>query len=360
MRTAKITALREQTIIIEDCTAEIKALLSKSVFGGVGYFGFIAAADSIIQEAINEIEDEELKESAERSLKTFARKEFSRLRASLLTLPWFSYSALYCVKQIYNSTTAKAKQKAFNELAQIVPELADEKPIFSDEPGIEPPTRWGLPLNQFMDDYMKKIDSVSKMLAEDSVMAETGLPLRLKAELYLRQKWHEEQLEDLKNKKVNFVWTSSHVNCSPRCQSWQGKLYSLNHTKGKIGNISYRPLEDATDIYTTTKSGKRYKNGIISGFGCRHYLIPFEKNGERPTQFSDKQIDKYWEIDKTQRAMERKIYHLRESYYAYRGQNDKLARQFYREAVKARNEYIAFCKKNNVAYYPSRMQVKPS
>lgn len=351
--------LREQTIIIEDCTAELKAMLSKAVFSTTALNSFLEKAYRLIDERLSEMTDEDLKKSAEETLKHFARKEFGRLRANLMAKQGFNFIALALVMKIWNSDSANDKQAAFEKLQAIEPSLARLPPT-QFEQGRGNSRRWGLPLNEYMDTYMERVNSTCRMLANDVAKDSDGLSLRLKSELYVRYKWQQDNLDRLKASGQKLVWISSHVNCSERCQDYQGRLYSMDGTSGRTEDgHSYVPLEVATDRYYTTKKGRVWKNGTLTGFGCRHYTIPYEPHGVTPETFDDSEIEEALAIEKEQRRLEREVYHAREDYYSYRGNNTVLAMKYYRKAMIKRKEYIKFCTDNKVAWYPSRIQVNP-
>ncbi len=352
-------SLREQTIIIEDCTAELKALLSKSVFNATPFENYLSKAKELIENRLKEISEPELKQSAEETLKRFARREFGRLRANLMAKPGFNFVALALVKKIWNSEGARDKQRAFEQLQSFEPSLAKLPPI-QFESGTGNSRRWGLPLNEYMNTYMERVNSTCRMLANDVAKDSDGLGLRLKSELYVRHRWQQDNLDRLKASGAKLVWISSHVNCSERCQAYQGRLYSTDGSSGTTEDgHSYVPLEMATDRYSTTKKGRSYKNGTLTGFNCRHYTIPYEPKGVTPETFDDSEVEKAREIEKEQRRLERETYKLREHYYSYKDINKVIASKYYRAAAEKKKEYIQFCKDNEIAWYPSRIQVKP-
>ncbi len=352
-------SLREQTIIIEDCSAELKALLSKAVFNATPFENYLKKADEFIAGHLSEITEYELKKSAEEALKRFARREFGRLRANLMANPGFNFVALALVKKIWNSEGARDKQRAFEQLQSFEPSLARLPPI-QFESGTGNSRRWGLPLNEYMKTYMERVNSTCNMLAKDVAKDSDGLGLRLKSELYVRHRWQQDNLDRLKESGARLVWISSHVNCSERCQPYQGKLYSTDGTSGTTEDgHSYVPLETATDRYAMTKGGKTYKNGTLTGFGCRHYTITYTPRGVTPEVFDDSEVEKARAIEKEQRRLEREIYHARENYYAWRGNNNETAKKFYRRAAEKKKEYIEFCQQNEIAWYPSRIKVNP-
>ena len=350
--------LREQTIIIEDTTAELKRLLNQAVFGGMLEAEFIKKADKLILDSTDEMKDDTLKANARAILRRFARTQFKKLRAILIgNRAGFSFAALALVKRIYNAESAKDKETAYRALQRIEPQFADVQMTF--EPGRAGTWRWATPLRMYSEDYMNAVDRAAEMLANDSPKDIDGLPLRLKSEMYVRYQWQQENMRELRESGVKLVWISSHENCSKRCQAYQGRLYSMDGTSGVRGNTRYVPIEEATDRYYTTKAGVTYKNGTLSGFNCRHYTIPYTEDGERPPKLTDERIEKARAIEQEQRRLERRVYHLREKYYAFKDQNEKRALNYYRQAAQAKRDYVCFCRENEVAWYPSRIRVNP-
>ena len=131
-------------------------------------------------------------------------------------------------------------------------------------------------------------------------------------------------------------------------------MYSLDGSSGKIDGYEYRPLKDVTEVYYTTKAGKTYRNGIIYGYNCRHYLIPYNK-GNKPIEVPADIVEQQRKINNTQRAMERRVRELRELAATTPIKEDRIKAR--KEAVKSYKEYKDYCRDYNVAYYPSRVQV---
>lgn len=100
-----------------------------------------------------------------------------------------------------------------------------------------------------------------------------------------------------------------------------------------------------------------YKNGTLSGFGCRHFTIPYKPKGETPLTYDSSEIEKARKIEEEQRRLEREVYHARENYYSYKGNDNVRARTWYRKAAEAKQTYIDFCNKHEVAWYPDRIKV---
>ena len=95
-------------------------------------------------------------------------------------------------------------------------------------------------------------------------------------------------------------------------QSLQGRLWSLfkgtvefnGKTYGEYGTIDgikYEPIENAL------KGPLGDGNGIISGYNCRHRLIAYVPGSKPPTDFTEAEIKREYEIDKQQRSYENRI-----------------------------------------------------
>ena len=219
---------------------------------------------------------------------------------------------------------------------------------------------YGVPLKEFTEDVRKRVqatvDNLIKQTAKDPDDISGRNSLRNKAEMQVRYEKHLTDITDLKASGVKLVICSTHTDCSERCRPWQGKVYSLDGTSGTTDDgRSYQPLENATDVYYTTKSGKTYKNGLL-GFNCRHYLVEYE-NGLRFGKQSEAEERKEYAVTERQREYERDIRRYKVEALEKRV-NDE---QGYKTAVAAykrlTNEYIEFSKAHGRAYYKSRIRI---
>lgn len=219
---------------------------------------------------------------------------------------------------------------------------------------------YGVPLKEFTEDVRKRVqatvDNLIKQTAKDPDDISGRNSLRNKAEMQVRYEKHLTDITDLKASGAKLVICSAHTDCSERCRPWQGKVYSLDGTSGTTDDgRSYQPLENATDVYYTTKSGKTYKNGLL-GFNCRHYLVEYE-NGLRFGKQSEAEERKEYAVTERQREYERDIRRYKVEAIEKRG-NDE---QGYKTAVAAykrlTNEYIEFSKAHGRAYYKSRIRI---
>ena len=180
--------------------------------------------------------------------------------------------------------------------------------------------------------------------------------LRNRAEMEVRYDDHLRQIEDFRAKGTKLVIASTHADCSDRCRPWQGRVYSLDGTSGTAPDgRKYVPLEDATDIFYTTKAGKVYKNGLL-GFNCRHFLVEYQPFLRFPRPSAEKQREEY-KITLTQRSMERDVRRLRVEADTWRGIDADRARKATKKATEAYRRYRDFSKAHDRAYYPSRVQI---
>ena len=178
----------------------------------------------------------------------------------------------------------------------------------------------------------------------------------------------EETNEKLYESGVDLVWIDTHANCSERCQPWKGKLYSISGKSGVIDGISYQPLSNATDRCDTTKSGKTYINGTLTGFNCRHTTTPYKK-GSKPSHIPADVIERQRAIETKQREMERTIRKYEAETLGWKAmrktslsnEDREIANKQYKKSLylveKWQEKYKNFSRENNVAYYPSRLKV---
>ena len=249
---AKKQGLNWQALLIEETQTELKVEIQKMVLLQKSYFEINKKVVELIESAIKELENENLKNTAKPTLYAYATRIYNYLRQTYQNLNLFGLTALIAVA---NRQANQGQIRTVNEIVNSFSGSAYNRAI---------------PLELFAKDYMKmikeRVDYLTKIEAKEDYTSRVNL--RNIAEMQIRQERHEEEISELIESGVELVWIVPHANCSERCEHWQGKLYSLNHTYGTIDGISYEPLENATDIYERTKSGKVYKNGCISGFNC--------------------------------------------------------------------------------------------
>lgn len=289
----------------------------------------------IIKETITDLESKELKISAKQTLENYVRQLMQKAFMSIgipLTLMMMAFNSL--------STGAKFKNiaKTYSaELPKDVFEIAQPKNVFSEE-------------------YAKRVKEVYNELAKAEPMYDTNISLRNIAEITVRYDRTMEQIQGFISRGVNLVVSSQHSNCSKRCEKWQGGHYTLDNTYQVVDGIEFQPLSNATDQYYTTKKGKTYKNGHITGYNCRHYLMEYKK-GMRQVSVSADVVEKQREIDHKMRYMERQIRQWKDMALMHKGVDRELYLKARQKAINYNKKYIEFAKSNKRAYYPSRTDV---
>ena len=346
---AKKQGLNWQVVIIQDCETDIKLLTLESVRRGEDYGTANKKVLGLVKDCVDTLESEQLKTMAKNTLPLFASRVY---------LMWL---AIYG-----NNLQGLAILNLFNKKGIIVPETTKETLANLPDYAYNRAT----PNMSYTLNYEKQIiERVNNILGthakEDYSERYT---VRATAERQIRYEWQQEQLQKLYDSGVDLVWINTHANCSERCEPWQGKLYSISGKSGTIDGIPYQPLTNATDRYETTKSGKTYINGTLTGFNCRHTTTPYKK-GNKPMHIPQEVIERQRAIESRQRELERRIrqYETRAlgwrktSITALNKQEKMLAQNIYkhnRDLVKKwQEEYINFSKENNVAYYPSRLKI---
>lgn len=339
---ARRKGLNWQVVLIQDCETDIKVLTLESVKRGEDYGTINKKVSSLIYGAMKELESSALKAMAKNTLTQFA---------SRIYLKWLSIYGSY---ELGTAIIAAMLIKGINVPPNVVNKIKS-LPKVNDVRAYNRAT----PNMTYDREYEKEVVSRVNAILDEQAKEDYSdrYSLRAAVERQVREEWHQKQIETLKSQGVNLVWIDSHANCSERCAPFQAKLYSLDGTSGTIDGIPYRPLSEATDIYVYTKVGKCYKNGCISGFNCRHRLIPYKK-GFKPVTIPKEVLEKERNVEIRQRELERNVrrYETRALGWKKEGNKDLYLR-YKGLAKKWTEEYVSFSKKNKVPFYPSRLVI---
>lgn len=212
-------------------------------------------------------------------------------------------------------------------------------------------------------DYAQQLQKKIKELSQNHIVdKESKISLWQKAELDLRHEKQMEMLENLKNNGVKYAWTSSHPDCSKRCEPWQGKLFDLESEHSDLSNHRMNKKINGHQVYcfkeVINKVDKYgYKNNIIVGFNCRHRLIPYKESDLMPNIYNNRDIAKEREINAKLRAYERKIRLLLQQSKLYNSVNKTKAIYYKQKASELIKQYKAFANENNYAWYEYRIKV---
>lgn len=344
---AKEQGLAWQVVLVADAETDLKLLIRDCVLRGETLPQINNKVTAFIREVVDELESEAIKEKVKQSFPMFA----TRLYYKWLTVFGTQAMAVAFLAALKSQKTSIPKQ--VEEVLKAIPKQR-ELSVYAPSLDAQAYNR-ATPNAMYNLDYekeiQKRINEIADMTAKTDYASRYSL--RASVEMQVRDEHNQKQIQDLKNKGERLAWIDTHANCSERCQPWQGKLYSLDGLSGMQDGVSYQPLENATEIYD--KYG--YKNGCLSGFNCRHRLLPYRK-GFRPIAIPESVIQKQRELEQQQRYMERTIRRYESRALMSRAENQtKAYKHFKGLAQKWTKRYEDFSKKNNIPFYPSRLDI---
>lgn len=230
---------------------------------------------------------------------------------------------------------------------------------FVERKGFEKPLDYVKSKKADIPEYIKSaVAKINK--SQFCIYNEGKKPISLwsKVELDLRYNSQMEMLDKCYKSGRDLFWLSSHSNCSKRCEKWQGKLVSL--TLPSIDNTfwtgktihnnkiySFTAIENQVDKYG-------YKNNIINGFNCRHFLIEYIE-GKKPEFIDDKEIAKARHYESIQRELERAIRKKKSDLYITSQVDKKKSKKLGIEIAELEKEYKIFCKKHKLVMQSYRI-----
>ena len=348
--------LNNQARLLEDAQTDIRLLVKDSVIHREPWTFIGEKVKKLLAAVVKAITIKDLKKAAAESLWRFAYKQYKTYK-DLFGGDFATFALLLVTASNKPDTERK---RAFDKLVKAGKITTEKggKGIYIPKMQVN---QYGVPNRVFMRDYMHEqvkpvLDRLVKDFALDPDDIDGRNSLRNRAEMEVRYDFHIRQIEGYKAKGVKLVICSTHSDASPRCAPHQGKVFSLDGTYGTTDDgRPYEPLENATDVWYTTKAGKRYKNGLL-GFNCRHHLVEYKTGFAFPEPDAEKERKEY-AITKQQRYLERQTRHFETVALTAKGVDWKTYEQAKKLAQQWKAEYIRFSHDNGRAYYPSRIEV---
>lgn len=332
---------------IEDAQTEIRIIVKDAFMYGWTKDAVNKRIAKAIEKVIKGIKIERLKRDTERSLWNFANKQRTIWQNSALS-PLIIAAAVLAV----NGKPTDSVERKFKPTDAVLFESITYEQ-----------RQKGVPLSEFYGEVWKSkvkptLESLCRANALDPNDFTGRNSLRNLAEMEIRYQGHQENVHNLRKGGVRLVICSAHADCSDRCKPYQGRIYSLDGSRGTTADgKSYVPLEEATqnpiDRYTT-KAGRVYQNGLL-GFNCRHKL--YEYHGQAIPIVSEADRKREYSITKRQRELERGVRAAKTEALMYKGVDDKYAKIMRKRARELYNKYINFCQENKRAYYPMRVAI---
>lgn len=206
----------------------------------------------------------------------------------------------------------------------------------------------------------KKIGGLAKTQTVASEPGKKPITVWQKAELDLRYEGQVDMIRDLVNNGVQYAWTSTHPDCSKRCEKWQGKLFDLQAEHSDLPGHRMRNKVDGNTVYcfkeVISKVDKYgYQNNIIIGFNCRHKLVPYKPGSVAPQEYTKEQVRRNREINEKLRKLEREIRYYKQQSILYNGIDKSLANKYKQKAKELTEYYKDFANKNGYAWYEWRI-----
>lgn len=347
--------LNEQASVLVDAQTDIKIAIKQGVLSGAPSFVVKQSIERIVARAIARIRSPTLQKDARISLMRFADGAYRRFNEGLRGI---TPAALPALVVLMRAVTARENQQKY-----FVPKSLQERKAVQvlSERGLTFETgAKGIPLQEFQKKYIDRVSEALYGLAEENALDPNDFTgrnsLRSLAEMQVRYERHQDEIAGIKSKGAKLVVCSVHGDCSDRCARWQGGVYSLDGTSGTTEDgRKYQPLENATDIFYTTKAGRTYKNGLL-GFNCRHKLFEYRTGMGIPSISKEEQKREY-AVTKRQRELERGVVSAREIALCFKDVGGNVYRKWNKIARKRYEAYKQFSKDNGRAYYPDRVKI---
>lgn len=329
----------KQVLAIETANTQIKSLIVKGL------------KENINKEELNKQILEVINENGKDLISYPAMYNLYLNSMKTSTQRWFRY---------YNENIKKLNERAMLKLKRVGINIPPINFEISDANKFRPYVSNNKKGLAIIEDYQAKVNSEILRLANDNptatIVDSNGVvkkrSLRNEAEVVVRFQANKKDIDRLKDKGQKLVITTTHADCSKRCQAWQGRIYSLDGTSGTIDGKKYIPLEEAM------KGKDNDGNGIISGYNCRHRAIPYKSGMVMPTEYSQAVIRKEREIDNQQRIFERSIRSLKLKEQLMKEQGDFERAKRYGDKWKLlESDYRVFSLRNGRAFYPWRAEI---
>jgi hypothetical protein len=351
--------LNNYTLLIEKAQEDIRELIKQAFFNYEPFYLTQVKLYKLIDNAIKSIKIARLKQDAYNSLIRFANVQKNIWQSIGLAPFVIRYIGAQASKDFKPTISSTKTEKAVVR-AILAPKVTPTSSAIRKDLSYRTFDK-GVPLAQFykevwQDQIKPRLDNLVQTIALDPNDLTGRNSLRNLAEMEVRYQEHKDNINDLRNKGVKIVICSAHEDCSERCYPWQKqRFFSLDGTYGEIDGHKYIPLEVATDVWYTTKIGRRYKNGLL-GFNCRHKL--YEYTGQLTPTVSAKVRKEEYGITLKQRALERAVRRKKIEAEVLKGINETAYKQAKAEAKRLIKEYESYSRSKSRAFYPMRLVVK--
>lgn len=348
LESPKENIAKKEVLAVTQASTRIKEIITNCVRLGID-------PTEQLGEAINE---------CLREIKTKAEREKYRVSLIASARRWYyeySQSCQILMTNLNNFLQKNVTQKGYSIDPMGLLTGTPGKNIESIRPYLEGTKHVITPV---IEEYRKKYQNVLRAMAAEppkvvSYTTAKGKPvaydmsLRNRAEMTVRYEANMNDLAKLRDSEVKLVWISTHPNCSPRCQHYQGKLYSLDGTSGVKDGNRYQPIEIAL------RGPNGDGNGCIDGYNCRHRTVPYQKGSKPPSDYTKAEIKKAYAIDANQRRYENNIRCMKTQEKLLRASGDSTGAQVMkRKWRRATKNYEIYSIQQGRAFYRWRCAIE--
>lgn len=339
----KQNVAQRAVVLVQTATTKIKEVITNGLMEGKSQEELTKTLNGLIDTYCRQLENVELREEARQALVRSCRKWFYQLEQTIKILN----------RNLASQVSGFKGDTFTGDIVALLRDV-DKMRINAIRPHLDQ-SRKGLAV---ISDYDKMLKVALKALAAEPPkivkVAETDkrrgytytMSLRNRAEMTVRYESNLVDLQKFIDAGVEYVWTTSHPDASPRCAPHQGKLYSINadNKQGMHNGIPYTYLPDVLKL--------NEGNSIINGYNCRHRLVAYQDGSHPPTEYTKEEIKREYAIDQKQRYYENNIRQLKTE--------ERLMREagYLNEAKKLRRrwrrlnkEYEIFSLENQRAFY---------
>lgn len=365
MKRIASSRLSVDTQVCMDAQTEVKQFVKDCYMRGQSWKQIQKRLLKLIDGYVEELEQETLKEQARKSLYSLAWRVYRTMEQSS---SFGNLAVLLAVLALSNgtATTLSARTKAVRIVMTAPPSLfglTTSTTSYADR-YFSYKAPYGTAVQQRVAYYMRDVTETVRRLTQEKALDESDPlivrkrnSLRAHAELEVRYQGHIREIHDLRESGYKLVICSSHADCSNRCYSFQGRVYSLDGTYGTTDDgRKYEPLENATNPPDPKYYTKRGVANALLGYNCRHRLVPYAP-GRKPPYVSREQQQREKTIDERQRRYERAIINARENAIMYKDVDNKKYVSAKKAATKLMAEYIKYSHDHGRAYYTSRVRI---
>ena len=163
-------------------------------------------------------------------------------------------------------------------------------------------------------------------------------------------------MENFKKSSAKFIQVSSH----PTARTWNKYMkHPYEDHSSWQGKVYYSREGEAVDGYEEFESTCGYGELLgIGGINCYHQFEMNYTGDNIATEYSEKEVERNYQLSQQQRAYERAIRQLKQAKSVYEeAGNEALSNSIGKNITMATRQLKDFCEKNNLKYFNWRTKI---